>query len=392
MTQRPVSGLERVWLAADRMAPPFVNQCVLTNLPAFDTARLEAAVARAAAVHPGVCVRLNGRLRSLRWVANGPPPRFTTPADPTWTARDERDAPWLRNPLDPQEGPVCEIVALQGATPDTRHIIVRTHHAALDGRGTQLFVEDLLAAYAGEPVRGAEAGPTYDLDLARPHAPKPRPEPPTDAISPTGASGPGDTHQWRRVTLPKLPSPVLPRVLLALAQAARTTGATGPLRIGLPVDLRRYTPDLRASANLTGVAPLTLPDPLPSLDTLRALVDAAAAGPDAAAHVLAADRLRGTPVWLMTLAGRLAAPSLRRKGRYPISVSVSNLGRHAYTLDGHPISAFWIPPPSPGLPLFMSTCGNATALELCAGSPEGIGGAGRLDALLAHMVQLLTAP
>ena len=191
MTQRPLSGLERVWLAADRMAPPFVNQCVLTDLPAFDTARLEAAVARAAAVHPGVCVRLCGRLRSLRWDADGPPPRFTTPADPAWTARDERDAPWLRTPLDPRKGPVCEIVALQGATPATRHIIIRTHHAALDGRGTQLFVEDLLAAYAGEGVRGAEAGPTYDLDLARPHAQKPRAEPPADAASPTGASGPG---------------------------------------------------------------------------------------------------------------------------------------------------------------------------------------------------------
>lgn len=389
MTHRLVSGLERVWLAADRMAPPFVNQCVLTDLPAFDVARLEAAVARAAAVHPGVCVRLSGRLRSLRWETNGPPPRFTTPAGPTWVARNEADAPWLRTPLDPRNGPVCEVVALHGATPDTRHIVVRTHHAALDGRGTQLFVEDVLAAYAGEPVRAAEAGPTYDLDLARGQAPKPRAEPPTDAASPTGASAPGDTHLWRRVTLPKLPSPVLPRVLLALAHAARVQGATGPLRIGLPVDLRRYAPDLRASANLTGVAPLTLPDPLPSLDALRSLVDAAAAGPDAAAHVLAADTLRGTPVWLMVLAGRLAAPSMRRKGRYPISASVSNLGRHAYTLDGHPISAFWIPPPSPGLPLFMSTCGNATALELCAGSPAGVGGDGRLDALLASMVEAL---
>ena len=95
-------------------------------------------------------------------------------------------------------------------------------------------------------------------------------------------------------------------------------------------------------------------------------------------------RPRGTAV---QEEGCLSLPGVRMDVRRPERIVVD-----AWTLDGHPIAAFWIPPPSPGLPLFMSTCGNATALELCAGAPEGIGGAGRLDALLAGLVEALTAP
>ena len=396
---RPLSGLERVWLAADRMAPPFVNQCVLTHLPALDAERLGQAVERAGFAHPGTRVRLAGRLRATRWVVDGPGPRFTVLEGTTWLARSEAGAPFLAAALSPLRGPVCEVLWLPSNTPETRHLIIRTHHAALDGRGTQLFIEDLLGLYDGKPPLGAEAGPTFDLEMVRatgaggPHL-QARLEPAADAIAPTGAAGPSTQHTWRRVTLPPPLGPVLPRVLRALVNAIEdlAVGASAehePLRIGLPVDLRRYVPELRSSANLTGVAPLELPRPAPELAALTAAIEAAARGPAAPGHVLAGDRLRGTPLWLMTLAGRLAAPSLRKRGRYPISASVSNLGRHAWQIAGTPLRAFWVPPPSPGLPLFLSLCGTRDALELCAGAPAGLADGGRLDALLTALIKHL---
>lgn len=389
---RPVSGLERVWLAAEAIAPPFVNQCVLT-LPAPLTvteAALRAAVARTAEVHPGVCVRPAGRLRGQRWAIDGPPPRVVRVEAPPWDARSERDAPFLQTPLTPGRGPVCEVVLVPrgggGGGAHTQYIVIRSHHAALDGMGTRLFIEDVLRCLDGETPLGAEAGPTFDLDLARSRAPGPRREPPADAVAPTGPATRGlSGGTWRRVTLPALPSPVLPRVLRAL----EAVSTPGPLRVGLPVDLRRYAPDLRSSANLTGIAHFELPRAAPTLDALATQITGLAAGPEAAGHILAADALRRTPLWLMRFAGRLAGDALQRRGRYPVSMSVSNLGRMALRLGGVPLPVFWIPPVSPGLPLFVSLTGHAGGLEIAVGAPAALADAGRLDRLCADLAARL---
>jgi hypothetical protein len=383
---RPVSGLERVWLAAEALAPPFVNQCVLTLPAPLSTEALRRAVEQAAGVHPGVCVRPLGRLSRQRWVVDGPPPRVVRVEAPEWDARSERGAPFLHAPLVPGRGPVCEVVHVVGGPAGGEHIVIRTHHAALDGTGTRLFVEDVLRCLDDVSPRGAEAGPVFDLDLARGRAPGPRREPPADAVAPTGAATRGlSGGTWRRVTLPVLPSPVLPRVLAAL----EAVSAPGRLRIGLPVDLRRYAPGLRASANLTGIAHFEMARPAPAPDVLAAHVAEVAGGPDAPGHVLAADALRRTPLWVMRFAGRLAGASLQRRGLYPVSLSVSNLGRTELTLGGRALAVFWIPPVSPGLPLFVSLTGHAGGLELVSGAPAALADAGRLEAFTAALTAAL---
>jgi len=382
---RPVSGLERIWLAAEAVAPPFVNQCVLT-LPGplnVTETELRASVARAADVHPGVRVSPVGRLRGQRWTLDGPPPRVVR-VEATWDARSERDAPFLRTPLTPGRGPVCEVVLINGVT--AQYLVIRSHHAALDGMGTRLFIEDVLRCLDGATPVGAEAGPTFDVDLARGRTPGPRPEPPADAVAPTGPATRGVSGgTWRRVTLPTPPSPVLPRVLCAL----EAVSGPGPLRIGLPVDLRRYAPTLRASANLTGIAHFDLPRPAPDLAALAGRIAALASGPEAPGHILAADALRHTPLWLMRFAGRVAGQTLQRRGRYPISLSVSNLGRMDLRVGGVALPVFWIPPVSPGLPLFVSLTGHAGGLEVAVGAPAALADAGRLDRLCGDLAARL---
>ena len=385
---RLVSGLERVWLAAERIEAPFVNQCVLTPRVSVDAARLADAVARAGQVHPATRVFLRGRLRGLRWDVGDPSPplHVVRPEDTSTTLDRSEAAPFLMMPMScaggPGRGQAAEVVLVEGDLPQ---IVVRTHHAAMDGRGTQRFVSDLLAALDGRPLRGGIAGPARDVQLLS-KGPI-RPEPPADAVSFTGAADPlaPPGSRWMHARVPPVAGPVLLRVLAALRDQV-----PGRLRVGIPIDLRPMMGPAAADhgGNLTGVATLTLGETTAGLaESVRALTT----GDAPAAHVLAADTLRGTAVWLMAWVGRQVAAKHLRSGLYPLSASISNLGRHGLTLGGAPVQAFWIPPPSPGLPLFLTLCGDVEGLDLCARMPHALATQGRLEAFLAGLAQTLAA-
>ncbi|HNC95103.1 MAG TPA: hypothetical protein PKW90_03200 [Myxococcota bacterium] len=398
---RRLSGLERVWLTADRLRPPFVNQVVIEGRGKIKEENLRRAMAAAAAVHPGMCLRLKGALGWSRWVP-GPPPVLRVVDGSQWDGMSPKGAPFLEEPLDPFRGPVAELLWVEGDPP---RLVFRTHHAVTDGRGAGFFLQDLFCALREEPMEGAVAGPLTDAELARqipPPAPPsrlarggsttkmepPSAEPPADRPSPTGACHVFSmATTWSRVRIPGHFPRLLPRVVLALSAVARTFSET-PLRIGIAVDLRRYAKDLRSSANLTGVLHLDLGNPgIESVENMEARIQESL--PYAGRVPLHAEQLRGLPLWLMARIGRNNALKKLRAGRFSVSASLSNLGRQDLRswscLGWAAQQAFWIPPGNPGLPLFLTLSGDAAGIDLVGSMPVGLADEGRLERLLADI-------
>ncbi|MFZ5478070.1 MAG: hypothetical protein ACOZNI_14945 [Myxococcota bacterium] len=367
---RPLFGLERVWLVADRLWPPFVNQQVLEGDAAPDAGRWRAALAALDPAWPAARARLHGALGAARWVADGPSPALVEVDGDGWDARGP--APFLARPLDPFAGPIAEVLLVRGDPP---RVVLRTHHAAFDGRAAGRWAADLAAALDGRPLAGGALAGPLDVDVA-PAVP-PSPEPPRDRLAPTGApTSAARETTWRRVTAPGPARDVLARALAALAGAAGT-----PVRVSIPVDLRGERRDL--TGNHTGFVHLEPPAGEPA----RAALDAALAGGAAGGPVHAAHRLRWLPLGLMEAAGRTVADDLLARGRCTVSATVSNLGRQPVFAGGgfRAARSFWIPPG--GSPLFVTLSGHAEGIEVCGSAPVGLAGEGRLDALLARVAE-----
>ena len=373
---RSVHGLERVWLAADRMAreggdPPFVNQQVVegASTSALTTDRLAAAMARAAAAWPGLAARLLGGGRWSRWttVRGTARPGLRVVDGTRWDGGGPKGAPWLRDPLDPVRGPLAEVIHAPRCSDGLPRLVIRTHHAIVDGRAAGAFSADLFRVLRGEEPRGAVPGPS-DLSLAGASSPN-APSDATPVLSPEPGCGP----TWQRVTWNGPTRDLLPRVLLALAGAAEAReGARW--RFSVPADLRvtqdTAVPNGMACANLTGLIRVDLfPDD--TFSALRARIDAGRERAGAPLH--AAHAVRDVPLPVLAWFGRRGAESLLTHRRSEASATVSNLGRadlEALACPGWTSArTWWIPPGSRGNACFVSLSGGPRGVELVASAP-----------------------
>lgn len=350
---RPVSGLERAWLVAGRLYPPFAIHLVVERSEPLDPDRWKSAIERASSAWPGLRVRLTGWLRSARWCAVERPLPVIV-AGERWDGTGPH--PLLDTPLLP--GPGVRAVLFPG---DGRAVF-SAHHAITDGRGLRGFVEDVVRALRGEPVHGAVGGPLIDAELARQAGVRePAPTRPSEARSPFGdpdSDTPGLT--WRRRRLP------LRSAVVARAAHAAVAAAGHGLTLGVPVDLRRHAPDLRSSANLTGICPLRVA-PEDGIPAIARALTTGLEGREAARHVLAGEALRGLPLWLMSTIARVSAR--RTAALRPDSAAISSLGRHDLHLDGQPLRLLFVPPGSEGLPLFMGLSGDRGGIDIAAICP-----------------------
>lgn len=348
---RPLSGVERVWLTGARLLPPFAFQWVLEGEGTLDVERVRESLQSVAEALPAVRGRRRGWLRGTRWTWTGPVPAVRTVHGLTEVVEDPVQA--------------VEVVLLP---PD--RMALRVEHALMDGRGSLVVLQALFAALRGEEILSEE--PVEDLALVAPLGVEAEVPPPRDALPAVPLVG-GQGRRWVRRRVEGRPSQVVARACLALARHARElAGEEGPVRIDLPVDLRRHRPGLRCTANLTGFARLEL---LPGQEpaALRRELDTALAEHGGARVIPTADRLRGVPLWLMAMVGRAEARKGLRTGRYSSSATVSSLGRvdlGALSCPGWQTRrAFVIPPANPDLPLLLTLTGDARGIELCGTSP-----------------------
>lgn len=367
---RPTYGLERLWLAADRLAdtgeaPPFVNQLVIRGEGTLDLQGWTDAVTRASAAWRLLSVRAAGVLHAARWEP-GPPPRVREVDGDAWSGDEPDGAAWLAERLLPEAGPVAEVVLVRGATP---RVCFRTHHAIVDGRAAQGFAADVLRVLRGEAARGAPPPPRRDTELAS-GAARAGPLAPVRAF----AWRPGTYRAvtWRRARYDGSCARLLPRALHALAavHAEVADGGTHDiLRVSVPMDLRPLELS-GACANLSGLGRVDVHQGT-SVDALRDAIDAAR--PHAGDVLRVADSLRWLPLALLTAGARRAARDLATTGLADASATVSNLGRADLdALSGGGFVAagtYWIPPGSPGNACFVSLSGDRTGADIVMAAP-----------------------
>jgi len=393
---RRLSGLERIWLMADRMCPPFVNQLVLEAPDGdLDAVDWDAAVVEAARAVPGVSLRLRGVLGWTRWVP-GPTPRVVRVSGSTWDGWSGGGAPFLATPIDPRRGPVAEVVLVSGETP---RLVLRTHHAALDGRGTLLFMAALVKAARGEEPEVTPDGPVTDVALARDLGASPEGEVASDCVSPFGPADPAPFGvRWARRRVSGATGGLLARTAVALA--GRVPGANrGRVRLDVPVDMRRHRPELRSTANLTGLIRLSMGDLMQASSPAEAITERVRQGLGSAEEArfpLVAPLLAWLPLWLIERFARASAERALARGEFSTTATISNLGRldlPGFAVPGfEPTRAFFIPPGSPGLPLFLTLTGDAEGVTLCGSAPLALSGNGRLEALLEAVAARLSDP
>lgn len=364
---RPVSGVERVWLVAERLLPPFAIQWVIEGEGHLDEAQVVDAVERVAASMPVVRARTRGMLHGTRWACDGPLPVVRRVDASGWDATSSQGAPFLESPL----AGAVELLLLDG------RLVVRLRHALMDGLGSLQLLDALFAALRGEPVE--EDHPLLDQELLLGHPTAPEQPPPRNALPPMApaAAAPSPGRGWARRTYAGSASNLVPRVLQALAAHTRQIHGDGVVRVDVPVDLRRHRPGLRSSSNLTGMLRIEV-GPGDDLQQVRGRIEAALASGQELGVVRAAQGLRILPLWLLTLAGRGEVAKGRRQGRFGATATVSTLGRVALDRFDAPgwktRRLFVIPPANPDLPLLVTMVGTPAGVELCATAPAWLGG------------------
>lgn len=258
--RRPISAMERWYLAHPRTIPPIL-QVVVEGAGDLDAAGLVAAVDRATAANPGCRLRRAGN----EWVADGPAPRVRIVAG-TVGPDGVADIPALHDPL-PAGGALCEVLWCPGRP---SALVFRASHAIMDGQGRSLWMADVFRALRGEEPVGAPSRIT-ELDVfehvdaanaakagtaARAGAGE---QPTANCPSPLGEPGKdtGGAHRtaWARRTVDGYHPGLVAKVATAL------TGIYGldDARFGVAFDLRRHLPAELTTGNLVQTVMVDVP-------------------------------------------------------------------------------------------------------------------------------------
>lgn len=352
---RLVSPLERLFIASAILHPPFCNQLVIEGVGELSVVQLQRALDQCSAANPGSTLRLIDRGEPLRW-QSGPLPRLTRICAPDWDGTSDDGAAFLRTPLDPDQGPTCEVMCVTARDTVTR-LIFRSLHAVMDGIGTLLWASDFMAALRHEAVSG-HSGTIGDVDLAQRLVPgRTRARPQADALHPLGRPGPWDRREpfhWRRIMVPhQVDSHVLAVVAATLNRLARQHAENdhaalhAKVRFNIPCDLRRHDLAEKSTGNLFGPLFVEMPTDAPShqfgLQLIRQMYERQELIPlNFLAHVAATS----LDQWREIL--RQLLEQQHRQARYVFSATLSHLGRLTRTAWSCPdfvaTSAYFVPP------------------------------------------------
>ena len=246
---RPVSAAEWWALGAPDGLVKEVQVC-LEGDGIIDPAALTSAVDVASRACPGTRLIRRGR----QWVDSGHAPQVRV-VDTAGFGRVRLDSPHLREQLTNEGAPACEVLLVPGA-PTT--VVFRAH--PMDGRGVMFWQQQVFRALRGEATEEASSMLAYEearlrivtdlgIDLS-PTAPEPPPEwRPVLGPLPRGPR----RSIWHRRTIDGIHVGVTAKIarLVTAYRDGQTPGGSG--RVAVPVDLRQFLPQLRATGGLTGM-------------------------------------------------------------------------------------------------------------------------------------------
>lgn len=260
---RKVSALERYSLVINQAYRYHVDG-IVEGVGAVDLMALQQAVDKAAAANPAIRVRLRGFLHTARWVDSGIAPQVRLLPLSDWNGASERNAPFLLDRLEPLRGGAIADLMIVPCSDGKTRIVLRTLHAAIDGRGFMHWLAEICRAMRGEPLQGSDSTLT-DLDIQRQYADRVPPEPPAPPsmcipVLPPSTGGRAPLgYVWRRAIIDNNVSQLLPKTAVFLAQWARRR-EPGDVGFTIPVDYRGLRTQENGIGNLTGYLRLTVPD------------------------------------------------------------------------------------------------------------------------------------
>lgn len=238
-----------------------INQWVIQGKGRFDLAAWEKAVQTTAHNTPGCRLVKRGILGLSNWVACGPLPRVKLIKNSAWDGCSGDNAPFLDQPLDIENGPTAEIILVE-AKNDCAFVVIRTHHAIMDGVGTTLFAQNLFRALNQQPspVTNSSITDTEIIDSLATIR-QPSEDTVTDIISPFGPFRNNRdfvkhaklARIWRRIRVAGDHKEILQNTILAITKVAHDNNSQGgSTRFVVPTDMRRHVKKVVSTANLTG--------------------------------------------------------------------------------------------------------------------------------------------
>jgi len=259
---RKVSPLERYWLVLDEIYPCLATG-VIEGIGEIDPVRLQQAVDRAAKANPAIRVRLRGFLGFSRWVDSGVAPRVRQMKLSDWRGDSELHAPFLLERFRALRGQPISDVLVVPCTDGKVRLVFRALHAAIDGRGVALWIDDVMRAMRGEPLLGSTSR-LIDLDIQESYKDRIVPEPPVPptkciAVVPHGTPPAQPHYLWRRAIIDRSVSQLLPKAAVFLAQWARRH-QKGDVGFTIPIDYRGLRTEECGLGNLIGYLRLPVPD------------------------------------------------------------------------------------------------------------------------------------
>lgn len=380
---RPHSNASRLWVAAGSLWPPFANQMVIEGSGSIEYSDLANAVEKASMANHGARLVLSGFPGRKKWTDSGNTPAVRTVDGTGWSGYDMHGAPFLLDRLDIKKGPSCEVLLVTGRP---GRIILRTHHAVMDGRGTITWAEDIFRALNGKQCIGSEYTTTEsDLLNLVTAAEKPVSE---RYISPSGRPGTGYGFTWFRKKLNGRFTNLLPSVMMLTAEEAWRHGQ-GKVRIAVPVDLRSRRQNLRSTGNLTNAIFFNINSDttLNGLETgikrrIREQVDGILTWED---HVI-----KFIPVSVLKAALSMETRQSHKTGLYRTSATISNLGIIPHELfktdTFNPESVFFIPPGNSLSPFFITLQGSSSGLDIVLTIPSCFNKDGIIDGFFNRLI------
>lgn len=383
---RKMSYNERIFVAAEEICPPVLNQLFFEGEGFFDIEKWREAVKLASEANPGSRLILKGHLGNSRWIDTGLSPHVVEVDGTGWDGTGPEGAPFLKKSFDLRQGPTCEVLLIHGSP---MRVCFRSHHAVMDGKGTLTWAEDIFRALRGNKLYGSSSA-VSELVLARTQKKEYRTPFPRDDIAPTGTAEVNRTGlTWKRVCITGRFKNLLGQVAVLTAKEARKH-KHGPVHFAVPVDLRPLQQDLRSTGNLSLSIYIEVPENSTaeeiSLDIKNQLKEKR--------HCLI-DRTDPLfvyiPMKFLVYKGKTMIHDNKCTGKYGTSGMLTNMGLipvEVFSGGGFNAGTFWgIPPNLENYPFIMGLTGGGDNSSLILSMPEAFAGNNRLDLVLDNIVK-----
>ena len=365
------------------------NGFVLRGEGRISAAQWQDALAKVASTNPGARLRLVGRRQRARWLSDGQFPALRIIEDCTWDGFSSEGSEFLyETELSLENGPTVELVVMHQAN-NRMMLLLRSHHAVMDGMGCFHFLQELFRALRGEALLGTNVAYS-DVDLMESVDAEPaEKQKPVPVVALTGEPrGEQKGDDWRRVYSGAPQKNLLGKVAAAMTEFMHQH-TDGPAVIAVPVDLRRHMPGLLSTGNYTSMLRVRLEKGATAED-FKTQLQAMIATRKETVYLRIFNLFKWLPFTGLDL--MLSRTEKNYRNKKPLeSLVISNIGRNRsedFSCDGFRMDGLLAIPLAGSV--FAVMAGVDDRVEVLMNIPRILSSEGRFDALEAHLNKRLS--